>query len=160
MFSIHNAEGNNNDEQALGFSLHSVMDLRALYCSEGFLQVVKIPFLFPKWPPFPEGHELQLYSFIAPSPVIRRFTTLLSMLCCQLYACAFTYKWEVYQNECLRIGWSIRYFIKEISQVSNCLITSHPLLVLVHCNTITRARGLYIYIDMGLYCWLYTVSKV
>lgn len=40
--------GNNNDKQALGCGLHSVMDLRALDCSEGFLQVVKIPFLFPK----------------------------------------------------------------------------------------------------------------
>lgn len=89
--------GSKNDEQALGCSLHSVMDFRALDCSEGFLQVVKIPFLFPKWPPFPEGPELQLYSFIAPTPIIRRFTTPLSMdlLGCQLLAFAVTYKLEV-----------------------------------------------------------------
>lgn len=64
------------------------MDLRALDCSESFLQVVKIPFLFPKWPPFPEGPELKLYSFIAPSSIARQLTTTLGMylLCCQWFS--------------------------------------------------------------------------
>lgn len=64
------------------------MDLRALDCSESFLQVVKIPFLFPKWPPFPEGPELKLYSFIAPSSITRQLTTTLGvyLLCCQWFS--------------------------------------------------------------------------
>lgn len=52
-----NNTGNNNDKQALGCSLHSVIDWRALNCTQGVLQV-KISFMFPKCPQFPKGPEL------------------------------------------------------------------------------------------------------